>query len=63
MLNKNHTVLDLVSRIPYDTVARLHDNILLLAKWLQYSSSYGTPRDDDAFTLILEQVRKLNGLT
>ena len=62
VLQQNQTVLEIVRRIPRDTVARLHDNILRLAKWLQYSASYGAPRDDDAFTLILEQVRKLNRL-
>ena len=56
----NKTVIEIVRGIPHERVKLMHENILRVAKWFQYSLPDGGPQfDEDAVTLILQQLRKI----
>ena len=55
----NKTVIEIVRSIPQEKVKFLHQNVLRVAKWFQYSMPDGGPQyDEDAVTLILQQLKK-----
>lgn len=59
----NKTVIEIVNSIPKEKVNFLHNNILKVAKWFQYSMPDGGPQqDDDAMTLILDKLRRIHNL-
>ena len=59
----NISVLDIVKGIPNGRVKFMHERILQVAKWFQYSLPDGGPQyDDDAMTLILDKLRTMHNL-
>ena len=54
--DQNKSIISLLKNIPKDKVIHLHNNILRMAKWFQYSVSPSSNTDDDAFSLILHQL-------
>ena len=56
----NKTVMEIVRSIPHERVKFMHENVLRVAKWFQYSLPDGGPQyNDDAVTLILHQLRRM----
>ena len=60
----NKSVLDIVKSIPREKVVSMHERLLQVAKWFQYSVPDGGPQfDDDAMTMILDQLRRKHNLS
>ena len=63
IIDKNDLLIDIINQIPSAEVSKLHENLLRVAKWFQYSLSDGDfQEDDDAVTLLLRQIKNLHHL-
>jgi len=60
----NKTVIEIVKEIPDSKTQYLHNNLIRIAKWFQYSlpNSFSNNNDDNAMSLILDELGSIHNL-